>query len=293
MDQFFRIDQSAAIKTVTLKVDNLNKLADYYELLGLKRLVETEQKITMGSPRSNYPLLILKKVSNPSPRRKVTGLFHTAFLLPERKDLGNVLYHLLSQQIPLDGASDHGYSEAIYLHDPEGNGIEIYSDKPKAEWDIRPSGRIAGITIEMDADGVLAARDQSAPSLFPEKTKIGHVHLSVADLDETQTFYEKILGMDLKDEFGQQARFFAANGYHHHIGANIWLGKNLPKPSETDLGLETFSLVVSSKEEWWIIRKRLESFEVNIIETSENALAVMDPNGIKIEIRNDLTDMTM
>lgn len=293
MNQLFKIDQSIFIRTVTLKVKDPVKVADYYERIGLKRLTETEREITLGISELKPPLLVLKKVKEPNPPRKVAGLFHTAFLLPERKDLGNVLYHLLSEQIPIEGASDHGYSEAVYLRDPEGNGIEIYSDKPKSKWDIKPNGRIAGITIEMDAEGVLASRDETATAFFPEQTIIGHVHLSVSSLEATQNFYEKILGMDLKDRFGEQANFFAMNGYHHHIGTNIWLGRNLPAPSEKDLGLEGFSIIVTSKEYWLNLKEQLKSCGVNVMEQGENRFAIIDPNGIKIKFLKNSPDNSL
>lgn len=283
MNESFRIDPKMSLQEVVLKVKELDKLAAFYEGIGLIRLTETTERITLGVGGSSQPLLILKKIVEPNPRRKVSGLFHTAFLLPSRKDLGNVLYHLLSSKVPIDGASDHGFSEAIYLQDPEGNGIEIYRDKPKEEWDIRPSGRIAGITIQMDADGVLASRDQNPVTVFPENTVIGHIHLSVSDLNQTQSFYLSVLGFDLKDQYGEQARFFAANGYHHHIGTNVWLGKNIAHPGQNDLGLESFSIHLSTAEEGTKLKKQLKLKEVAIFEEHEKSFVITDPNGIKLK----------
>lgn len=284
MNESYRIDPKMSLQEVVLKVNNLDKLGVFYERLGLIRLTETFEKIVFGVRGSSQPLLILKKVKDPNPRRKVSGLFHTAFLLPSRKDLGNVLYHLLSSNVPVEGASDHGFSEAIYLQDPEGNGIEIYRDKPKEQWDIRPGGRIAGITIQMDADGVLASRDQVPVAAFPENTVVGHVHLSVSDLNETQNFYLSVLGFELKDQYGDQARFFAANGYHHHIGTNIWLGKNIAQPEKDDFGLESFTLHLSTAEEWTNLKNQLQMKGISIFEEHAKRFVITDPNGIKLKI---------
>ncbi|MEC6747838.1 VOC family protein [Marinilactibacillus sp. XAAS-LB27] len=281
MNTSYKIEQTASIGSVTLKVKDLNRLSEYYQELGLTVIEAAEDKVSLGASGSDQPLLVLKTIQNVVDRR-AAGLFHTAFLLPSRKDLGDTLYRLLVKKVPIGGASDHGYSEAIYLQDPEGNGIEIYRDKPKSDWDIREDGRIAGITIEMDADGVIESRDQSGMvEKFPENTTIGHIHLSVIDLDETQEFYQQ-LGFDLTDQFGDQARFFSAGGYHHHIGTNIWMGKHLPKLSEEDLGLESYSVLLSSEESLEKLKQIIEIRGILVLEDAHQVLSVLDPNGIEV-----------
>lgn len=281
MNTSYKIEQTASIGLVTLKVKDLNRISEYYQELGLTVIEAAEDKVSLGASGSDQPLLVLKTIQNVVDRR-AAGLFHTAFLLPSRKDLGDTLYRLLVKKVPIGGASDHGYSEAIYLQDPEGNGIEIYRDKPKSDWDIREDGRIAGITIEMDADGVIESRDQSGMvEKFPENTTIGHIHLSVIDLDETQEFYQQ-LGFDLTDQFGDQARFFSAGGYHHHIGTNIWMGKHLPKLSEEDLGLESYSVLLSSEESLEKLKQIVEIRGILILEDAHEVLSVLDPNGIEV-----------
>lgn len=281
MNTSYKIEQTASIGSVTLKVKDLNRLSEYYQELGLTVIEAAEDKVSLGASSSDQPLLVLKTIQNVVDRR-AAGLFHTAFLLPSRKDLGDTLYRLLVKKVPIGGASDHGYSEAIYLQDPEGNGIEIYRDKPKSDWDIREDGRIAGITIEMDADGVIESRDPSGMvEKFPENTTIGHIHLSVIDLDETQAFYQQ-LGFDLTDQFGDQARFFSAGGYHHHIGTNIWMGKHLPKLSEEDLGLESYSVLLSSEESLEKLKQIIEIRGILVLEDAHQVLSVLDPNGIEV-----------
>lgn len=217
------------------------------------------------------------------PLTRKTGLFHIAFLLPTRKDLGNTLIHYLQSNAPIDGASDHGYSEALYLTDPEGNGIEVYRDKPKSEWDIREDGEIVGITKEMDAEGVVAAAD-SQQSSFPTGTIVGHVHLKVADLAQTETFYTQVVGLSLKNNFGNQAKFFAAGDYHHHIGSNTWMGKGVTPMADNDLGLAYYTFVLPDKEAFESLLTHLEKENVSLTLESSRRLALLDPNGIQVKM---------
>lgn len=280
----FQIDQQAEPSIVALKVENLENMVKYYkEKIGLSVIKRSDKEASLGIKSTQTILIILKEIPKINKKRRTAGLYHTAFLLPTREDLGNVLYSLIIKKVPIIGASDHGYSEAVYLEDPEGNGIEIYRDKPREEWDVKEDGRIAGITIEMDAEGVLQAKSDQPSDRFPEGTKIGHVHLSVSDLKQTEKFYSEILGLDIKERYGEQALFFAADGYHHHIGSNIWLGKNLNVPEAKDRGLDYFTLTLSSTEEVGKVEQQLSSYEVPF--TKENkSLVVKDPNGIQIKI---------
>lgn len=206
------------VKQVKLKVANLEVMTEFYTgMIGLVLLKQDGNTTFLGAQDSSEVILILEELSEPAVKLETTGLYHTAFLLPSRKDLGNSLLWLLQNQVEI-GAADHGYSEAIYLSDPEGNGIEIYRDKPMSEWDIREDGEIVGVTEELDGDAVVGAADGNWLGLAPG-SKIGHVHLQIADLYETEAFFEK-LGFSLKSNFGRRAKFFAAGNYHHHIGTN-------------------------------------------------------------------------
>lgn len=276
----FQLSATAHIGRVALKVANLEKMTRFYqEIIGLQVLEQNATQSTLGV--DDTVLLELQKVQNPLPVTPKTGLYHVAFLLPSRKDLGNALRHYLTVKAPVIGASDHGYSEALYLNDPEGNGIEVYRDKPQSEWDIRSDGEIVGVTLEMDAEGVLAASDGTGDG-FPKRTIVGHVHLKVADLMQTENYFTEVLGLSLKNNFGNQAKFFATGDYHHHIGSNIWLGKNIPAMIENDLGLDYFSFLVPDQAEL----DRLEKHWKNRIDYSKDesgSLTVVDPNGITIK----------
>ncbi|MCB5951193.1 VOC family protein [Enterococcus sp. BWT-B8] len=284
MAQTFTINNAAHIGTVGLKVANLSKqVAFYTEIIGLDILGKDDDSAVLGIKGNSTELLKLKEVQNPNMKAKKAGLYHTAFLLPTRKDLGNTLFSLLKNNTAIIGASDHGYSEAVYLEDPEGNGIEIYSDKPETEWDVRPDGQIIGITVEMDAEGVLASRDEKTDK-FPVGTKIGHIHLSVSDLEQTENFYMNTLGMGLKDHFGQYASFFAAGSYHHHIGTNVWTGRGLPAPDEKDLGLDFFTILVPDKAALTKVKRNVEKNGEIIISETEASILLPDPSGINVRI---------
>lgn len=276
----FQLSAAAHIGRVVLKVANLEKMTHFYqEVIGLQVIEQSTSQSTLGVGETI--LLELHKVEAPLPLTPKTGLYHVAFLLPNRKALGNALLHYLKEKAPLIGASDHGYSEALYLNDPEGNGIEVYYDKPQSDWDIRADGGIVGVTLEMDAEAVIAAGDGTWTG-FPIGTTVGHVHLKVGDLIQTEKFFTEALGLSLKNNFGNQAKFFATGDYHHHIGSNVWLGKNIPAMTEQDLGLEYFSFSVPNQAEL----DRLEEHWKNKLAYTKNedgSLVVVDPNGITIK----------
>lgn len=276
----FTIDEQMSLGSATLVVRNLKVMRDFYrDKIGLIELENKGEEIVMGV--RNRPLLVLKKGNDESASERKAGLFHTAFLLPERRDLGNVLYKLLSEKTPLSGASDHGYSEAIYLQDPEDNGIEIYRDKPKEIWTIHEDGRIPGVTEEMDAEGIINSRDNDDLQQIPDGTVIGHMHLSVRNLDETEEFYTSRLGLSVKDQFGAQARFLAGGDYHHHIGTNTWGGANLPARMEEDSGLQSFTILLSSKDRFSELKAHLNDSKT-VYDEKDETLELVDPNGIKV-----------
>lgn len=270
------------VKQVKLKVANLEVMTEFYTgMIGLVLLKQDGNTTFLGAQDSSEVILILEELSEPAVKLETTGLYHTAFLLPSRKDLGNSLLWLLQNQVEI-GAADHGYSEAIYLSDPEGNGIEIYRDKPMSEWDIREDGEIVGVTEELDGDAVVGAADGNWLGLAPG-SRIGHVHLQVADLDETETFFEK-LGFSLKSNFGRRAKFFAAGNYHHHIGANNWAGLNLPLVTENQLGLAWYTFQLPSKESFDNLVKHLGSQSIDYLEEDQEVI-LQDPNGMLVKFQ--------
>ncbi|WP_368250707.1 VOC family protein [Enterococcus sp. 2201sp1_2201st1_B8_2201SCRN_220225] len=277
----FKIDAGTKIGYVALKVANLEKMTNFYqEIIGLTLLGATETESRLGVADSE--LLRLRKISDPRPQTRRTGLYHVAFLLPTRWDLGNALFHYLQAEAPLTGASDHGYSEALYLTDPEGNGIEVYHDKARSQWDIRENGEIIGVVEPMDTEGVLDAADRNWAGFVPETT-VGHVHLKVADLKASDRFYTEIMGLTLTSNFGAQAKFFAAGSYHHHLGANNWLGANVPAMTAQDLGLDYYTYQVPNATELERLGTHFSKFKVDF-EVENGQLRVKDPNGILVVV---------
>lgn len=280
------LGEQTSIGKVVLNVSNLENMKKFYSvILGMEILSETDTEVTFGAKGTPEELLTIRKTDQEGKQQKSSGLYHFALLVPERSDLGTILLHLLQIEYPLTGASDHGYSEAIYLNDPEGNGIEIYRDKSVSKWDIRDNGDIAGVTIQMDTEGVLQAARREYDGM-PAGTVMGHVHLFVGDLEKSEDFYKNVLGFDLKYNFGRQAKFFAAGLYHHHIGTNTWGGSDLEKPQSGDLGMEYFTILVPDEEELDQVEERLAQSQADSLKrVSSELVTVKDPNGIAVYIQ--------
>lgn len=271
------------IGKVALKVQDLTKMSEFYqEIMGMAILAKTDSSVTLGVKDSKEELIELIQITPAAVKKMSVGLYHHAILLPTRSDLGEFLYHLLMKKYPLEGASDHGYSEAIYFNDPEGNGIEVYADKPRSEWDVREGGRVEGITIQMDAEGVLASVKESFTGL-PVGTIMGHVHLTVNNLEDAGIFYTEIIGLGLKSDYFGQAKFFAFGDYHHQVGTNTWAGKSLPAPEEDQLGIAYYEWVLPSEEELSSFRAKLDENQITYQE-EDGVLKMKDSSGITLHL---------
>ncbi len=227
------------IASITLTVHDLAKVAAFYEkLLGLHRLSSDGAVVRLGL--GNDVLIELRgdKAARQSTPREA-GLFHTAFLMPSRAALGSWLIHSSENQISLQGASDHLVSEAIYLADPEGNGIEVYADRPRLAW-YNPDGSIKMATEGLDLNDV--ARSSKKPFAgAPEGLTIGHVHLQVGNVHEAEKFYRDIIGMPVTSHY-PGAAFYGSGGYHHHIATNVWNSRNAKARSFPATGLAELTL---------------------------------------------------
>lgn len=277
-----KINEMMRLGEVVLNVSHLEEMAGFYqEVIGLTLLEKNERVVRLGVSGSNEALLVLRKIDNAVvPEVPRIGLFHTAFLLPTRENLADVLVHLIKSGYPIDGAGDHAYSEALYLHDIEGNGIEIYADRAKTDWMRDAEGNLPMVTEEVDVDGLLKIATGEAFTGMAVGTKIGHVHLQVSDVDKAEQFYRRALGLNLTTAI-PSARFFAAGDYHHHIGTNMWAGRNLQNRQEQEVGLGWFTIITPDKE---VISKQLEEqgYQVNRF---EKTISVVDSNGIMIHFK--------
>lgn len=277
-----KINEMMRLGEVVLNVGHLEEMTGFYqEVIGLKVLEQNERVVRLGVSGTNEALLVLRKIENAVvPEVPRIGLYHTAFLLPTRESLANVLAHLINSGYPIDGAGDHAFSEALYLHDIEGNGIEIYADRNKQDWMRDAQGNLPMVTEEVDVDGLLQIVSEKRFTGMPAGTKIGHVHLQVANVDEAEKFYRSALGMNLTTAI-PSARFFAAGDYHHHIGTNMWAGQNIQSLQNQEVGLAWFTIVTSNKE---AITNQLEEQGYQV-SRFDHTISVIDSNGIMIHFK--------
>ncbi len=239
------IDAGAAIGGVHLRVSDLERsLAFYANVLGLERLSRDSETAVLGA--GGRALVSLRALPDAVHRpRRTTGLYHFAVLVPDRASLGHALARLVAARWPLQGASDHGVSEAIYLADPDGLGIEIYRDRPREEWP-RDAGGLAMVTDPFDLQALLdgVADAGGVPAQVPPLTRMGHVHLQVRDIAEAEGFYHGALGFDVMQRMAPGALFVSAGGYHHHIGLNTWGVAGAPAQPTAAPGLDYFDVTL-------------------------------------------------
>ena len=277
-----RIDPALAIAGVHLRVADLAaETAFYRERLGLETLSESGARRVMGAGGRPLLTLIEDRAARPAPG--TTGLYHFALLLPSRRELGNALARLASTGTPLTGVADHGVSEALYLDDAEGNGIELYRDRPRAEWP-RSGDTLRMTSDPLDLGALLSAADPDAERLLPMAagTVMGHVHLHVPHLEPARAFYCATLGFDLMQRLGHSALFVSAGGYHHHLGLNVWKGVGAPTPPPGALGLERFVIRLGSRSAIEAVRRGLEAAGV-AVEPEAAGFSVMDPAAHRVE----------
>jgi catechol 2,3-dioxygenase len=205
---------------LTLRVRDLERQLEFYrDVLGFNVLGCDDNKTELALGQKHFTLTLVHEPSAPLRPKSTLGLYHVALLLPDRKSLATIVKRLLEHRYPnFQGASDHGVSEAFYLADPEGNGIELYRDRPRTEWPLE-NGKLTMVSDALDVEQLLSEAPTS--SLLDANTTFGHLHLHVADLEEAEMFYKK-LGMEVTQGDYPGARFLAADSYHHHIGTNLW-----------------------------------------------------------------------
>jgi catechol 2,3-dioxygenase len=233
---------TTTLGAVELTVKDLDRsVAFYTEQLGLEEHGRDGRSAALGGKGGES---FLRLVENPAakPARRSTGLYHFAVLVPTRHDLARSLARLAATRTALQGASDHGVSEALYLADPDENGIEIYRDRAREEWP-RQGGSLVMRTDPLDLENLFGEIEEPAAlAPMPAGTRLGHVHLHVADLDAALAFYRDVLGFELQQLYGSQAAFVSAGGYHHHVGLNTWRGVGAPPPPADAAGLRHFEV---------------------------------------------------
>lgn len=279
------IHPNTTLGEVKLKVSQLERSIRYYEqVVGLKVLKQEERTAQLTADGQRV-LVILEEIEvDPQTFGKsYAGLYHFALLVPTREDLGIVIRHFIETGVRF-GQADHLVSEALYLNDPDGNGIEIYRDRPKEQWTYDQSGQVEMATDPIDLHGLLQEAGQKPWQGLPEGTIMGHVHLQVGNLQQFKSFYQDVLGFDMMLQFGAAALFLSAGGYHHHIGLNSWAGTSVTALPEQAVGLDYYTIVLPDQKE---LQRYLELLEQRGLtaEAQDNVWVIRDPNGMKIHLR--------
>lgn len=279
----FRLDPQMQLGYVTLRVQSLEKQRTFYQdAFGLHVIDERSDRLVL-SVDNVHPLIVLQEGENVVQKPDhTTGLYHLALLIPTRADLAYVIAHLIQKGIRFDGASDHLFSEAFYLTDPEGNGIEIYRDRPRSDWPRTENGELVSASDPIDFQGIMALQDENRQwTGFPEETILGHMHLHVGQLHEAATFYLDVLGLEEITRFHESALFMSAGGYHHHIAANIWQGVGAVLPPENATGLVEYSLILSTEKESQKLLTHLAEKNINITH-EKKGFSILDPNNMRM-----------
>src|SRR5919199_1861085 len=271
----FGINSAARIGYVTLNVSDIERSLDFYQsILGFRKLREPSTNRVLlssngisssSSPPYLLELIQVDQAESNSVTSKRAGLYHFAILVPERKNLADVLIYLSNKQdkIHFDGLADHLVSESIYIRDPDFIGIEIYSDRPQSQWkwngknNNNNNSQLQMATLPLNTDDLLKESTDKGWTGMPTNTVIGHVHLHVSNLSNAMKFYRDILGLNLTTTY-PGAYFFAAGRYHHHIATNTWLGANILPASPESVGLNYFGIELPNKVEFDIVLKQLQ-----------------------------------
>lgn len=274
----FTVDPALRMGAVRLGVSQLDKMVTFYtKIIGLDVLTQDAGQASLGL--NNQPLLYLEKRTGQR-YPQATGLYHLALLLPSRQELGRWLRHLNERGYPLSGASDHFVSEALYLSDPEGNGIEIYRDRPRSEWTQQDDGSLNIGTVRLNLESLLADALPEPFTGLPSGTVMGHVHLQVADVPSSAAFYRDVLGFEVMNIW-REAGFLAAGGYHHHLGMNIWHSHRATPPPSGSLGLINYEIVLSGKDGFDSLIRHIQE-QGHPFAMDGNHAVLADPSGNQI-----------
>ncbi len=276
------LDPATHVGLVTIAVSSLERSLRYYQNgLGFTVKEQKEGLVLLGAA-TGLPILVLIEQPNAQPQpARTTGLYHFAILLPTRKDLGRFLSHLVESRTPLGGYADHLVSEALYLSDPDGNGIEVYHDRPRSTWTWH-NGHVDMVSDPIDLEALVAEgrQDNSTWSGLPAHTTLGHMHLRVGNIPQGVQFYHDVLGFDIVQQM-PSALFVSAGGYHHHIGMNIWESRNGPQPPHNAVGLRFFTIQLPNAAALTNVIARLQAASVPV-EQQEVGVILHDPWNNKI-----------
>lgn len=277
----FRLGSHTSVGLVHLYVSNMERSLAFYRDVLKFHVIEEEGSVAVLGNENRTPLFRIEEKKGVLPKqRNRTGLYHFAILVSNREQLASVLRHVLQKGYPIRGGADHHFSEAIYMSDPDGNGLEIYYDRPKEVWHDK-NGNLPFVSNPFDGEALL--QEAKEWQGFSAETTVGHIHLHVGDLEEAKRFYVDGLGFEVTIPARNGALFVAAGGYHHHIGLNTWQGEGVPPQLPNSIGLKCFTLVLENLEQKEAVYSRLQSAGVTPV-YKEGILQVEDPFGHIIHI---------
>ncbi|MFJ7664026.1 VOC family protein [Lysinibacillus sp. NPDC097162] len=270
------------VTNVEIKVSDLQRSLTYYkEIIGFKVLQQESNRATLTADGKTALLTIVQPESVEQKTRTTSGLYHFALLLPTRRDLANIITHFRQSSVYF-GASDHDVSEALYLRDPDENGIEIYVDRPENDWTWQ-NDQVHMVTEPLNIPGILVEANGSWEGL-PANTVMGHIHLSVSNLAAAEEFYTKGLGFDIVTRYGEQALFISTGRYHHHIGLNTWYSEGAPKLGDNQIGLKSYSLRLDNEVQANKIKANLRQIGASVIDIN-GGFQTVDPAGNAILLK--------
>jgi catechol 2,3-dioxygenase len=272
-----RLSKGLSVGPVTLTVSDLARSLEFYQqVLGLNLRSQGGNEAQLGVPERT--LLTLRELPGAAPAgRSSPGLYHFALLLPTRADLGRLVRHIAGLGVRL-GQGDHLVSEAFYLNDPDGHGIEVYQDRPRNSWKWN-FGEVQMGSDPVDVPSLLAEAGPDAPYAgLPGGTVMGHIHLRVTDIAATEAFYKGVLGFDVVSRWSGQALFVSVGGYHHHLGLNTWESRGGATPPAGSLKLEQAQFHLPNQEDVDVVAERLTASGVPF-ERQDSDVLVRDPAG--------------
>jgi catechol 2,3-dioxygenase len=281
-----KIPDNTKIQSAELKIKDLKRSFNFYShLMGFKIINQTENFAELSANgKEPYILKLVEDKTAVYRQKGTTGLFHIAIRLPNRKELARVFLRLFRERVKFQGYSDHIVSEALYLADPDENGVELYADRPKDEWQY-DMGQIVLDTLPLNLSVITdELYDKDVWNGIHPGTDLGHIHLNVSDLNKAQKFYSLILGMNVTNSAYNGAMFFSAGGYHHHVGTNVWSSKNGSPAPDNTMGMISYSIKVPDAEYIQEIQKRAADAGLVLSEFDGEKMLINDIDNIKINI---------
>lgn len=281
----FHIKPNIFVTDIVLKVEDIKRTTEFYKkIMGFRVLKEMEKEVVFTVDGITPILTIIQPIDVSPKIQRRTGLYHFAILLPDSIQLGLFLKNIRSTRYPITGGSNHGVSEAVYLQDPDDNGIEVYADTSTDIW-RGANNEITMVTEPLDYERLIAATGEKQWESAPIGTIIGHIHLHVSDLEEAKKFYVNGLDLDLIMEMQRSALFLSSGGYHHHIGLNVWNGKGAKPLPENSVGMKYFTLIFPDEKKRENTVNNLRELGYEVIEENNN-IFTKDPskNLIKLVI---------